>query len=52
MRTETRIPGADANPYLAFAAVIASAAYPAGEGHGLADVLGTQGAGVMGADHW
>ena len=33
------------------AAVVASARHPAGERHGGADVLGAQGAGVMGADH-
>ena len=33
------------------AAVVAAAGHPAGEGDGLADVLGAQGAGVMGADH-
>ena len=32
-------------------AVVAAAGHPAGEGHGLADVLGAQGAGVVGADH-
>ncbi len=33
------------------AAVIATVGHPPGEGDGLADVLGAQGAGVMGADH-
>ena len=33
------------------AAVIAPVGHPPGEGDGLADVLGTEGAGVMGADH-
>ncbi len=33
------------------AAVVAAAGHPPGEGDGLADVLGAQGAGVMGADH-
>ena len=32
-------------------AVVAAAGHPAGEGDGLADVLGAQGAGVVGADH-
>ena len=32
-------------------AVVAPAGHPPGEGDGLADVLGAQGAGVMGADH-
>ena len=32
-------------------AVIAPPGHPAGEGDGLADVLGAQGAGVVGADH-
>ncbi len=32
--------------------VIAATSDPSGEGHGLADVLGAQGAGVMGADHF
>ena len=32
--------------------VIAPTRHPPGEGDGLADVLGAQGAGVMGADHW
>jgi hypothetical protein len=34
------------------AAVVAPAGHPPGERDGLADVLGAQGAGVMGADHW
>ena len=34
------------------APVIAASGHPPGEGDGLADVLGAQGAGVMGADHW
>ena len=33
-------------------AVIAAPRHPPGERDGLADVLGAQGAGVMGADHW
>ena len=33
-------------------AVVAAPRHPSGEGDGLADVLGAQGAGVMGADHW
>ena len=33
------------------AAVVAAAGHPAGQGHGLARVLGTQRAGVVGADH-
>ena len=32
-------------------AVVAPGGHPPGEGHGLADVVGTQGAGVVGADH-
>ena len=32
-------------------AVVAAAGHPPGEGDGLADVLGAQGAGVVGADH-
>ncbi len=32
-------------------AVIAPPRHPPGEGDGLADVLGAEGAGVMGADH-
>ena len=32
-------------------AVVAAPRHPPGEGDGLADVLGAQGAGVMGADH-
>ena len=33
-------------------AVIAPTRHPPGERDGLSDVLGAQGAGVMGADHW